>query len=137
MAASTGYKGYGSILSYGTLGGTADTPIGQVLDVSGPGIAVDDIEITNNDSDDEAKEYIPGLVDYGEVSFTLIYSGADPLTSILATMSVWELELPDGGSWGWNGYIKSIGNEVPTNDGIKCSVAIKISGKATFSAASS
>jgi len=135
--ASDGMKGFGTTIKYAAVGVTPDTLIAQVMDVSGPSIAVDDVEITNNDSPSEYKEYVPGLKDGGEVSFDIIYeeSQCSTLYGLVGTKKDWRITKPDNSYIGFTGYIKGLGDETPMNDAVKNSITIKITGAPTFTSA--
>jgi hypothetical protein len=75
------------------------TTIAQVITISGPNRAVASVEVTTLDSTE--RTFRPGLLDNGELSFTIQY---DPdatthtaLTALLATPAVknWKLVLTD------------------------------------------
>jgi len=128
-------KGYSTTLGYSTVGAGSYTLIGKVMDVSGPSIVVDDIEITNNDSGaDEFKEYIAGLRDAGDVTFDIIYEITQniALQAIVGTLKDWQLTLPDSATYVFTGYIKEIGQETPMADAVKNNIAIKVTGKPTY-----
>lgn len=49
------------------------TTVAQVRDINGPGMARDTIEVTCRDSAGQAREFVAGLLDNGEVTFDLVY----------------------------------------------------------------
>lgn len=50
---------------------------GAVQDIKGPGLNLDTIDVTTHDSSDGFKEYLAGLADGGEVTFTIVYDPGD------------------------------------------------------------
>lgn len=73
--------GRGEAGTYGWRGYTNQpanfTKIGRIRDISGPEPAVNEVEVTSNDSPLNYKEFIPGLKDGGNVSFDMVYDVRD------------------------------------------------------------
>src|SRR4051812_14033762 len=67
---SNGFIGYGSTF---TCDGNA---IAEVKEIKGPGIKIDSVDFSSNDSPNGAREFKPGLLDGGEVSVTCDYTAA-------------------------------------------------------------
>ena len=128
--------GYGSALSY-SLAGTVFTEIAQTVDLAGPEPEVGDVNITNNDSPDNTKEYIPGMIEPGEQTFEVIYKKA-VCAAVYALMGIiyfWEETYPDGSKWAFKGYVKGFGTEAPTEDeAIRNTITIKLTTKPVFTA---
>jgi len=53
------------------------TPIGNVLSVSLPNKTVNDIDVSDMDSANDIMEFVPGMIDPGEVTVELNYSKAN------------------------------------------------------------
>ena len=51
--------------------------IGQTRDFTGPNFDINDVDVTNNDSPNHFKEYIPGLIEPGDLSFSIIFNPSD------------------------------------------------------------
>lgn len=66
---------WGTVLSWDIAGGTSYTAVGQVKDITGPGITRGDIDVSDHDSANNYREFLPGLADGGNVTFSL---GFDP-----------------------------------------------------------
>lgn len=137
MPASTATKGYGSILAHATTFAGTYTAIAQTVDLAGPEPEVGDINVTNNDSPSNTKEYIPGMIEPGEQDFEVIYKKAE--AAILAGMLgdgivyFWRETYPDGSKWEYPAYMKKIGTEAPTEDGaIRNSITLKLTSKPVF-----
>ena len=61
---------FGTLLKVGDGGGTeVFTTIAEVKEISGPSISVDTVELTTHSSSGAWKEYLPTLIDAGEVTF--------------------------------------------------------------------
>jgi predicted secreted protein len=136
----------GAVLGYQTLlkrGNGADpetfTTIGEVLDITGPSSSMDTVEVTNQDSPNNYKEYIAGLLDGGEVSFDCNFTNVASQTNVIAdhqnrTLRNFQMVLPLAGNptWSFTGYVTSFDNSQPVQDKITASFSIKITGKPTL-----
>lgn len=126
---------------------TLTTPqtIGDIINVTGPNQSRAAIETTAFDSADHAKEFITGLADAGEITFTLNYEGdtggsPDILNDLMInrTIESWEIEYPlNTGSASKakdvvSGFITSMTKAVPNGEKITQDVTIKLTGKVTF-----
>ena len=69
------------------------TKVGNTRDISGPSLSTNDVDVTNNDSENHFKEYIAGLIDPGEVTFDIVLD-PDERTHIGTSNSLlaWELD---------------------------------------------
>lgn len=138
-------------LGYGTLiqrwSGAAWVTVAEQVTVSGPSLSSDDVEVTNHDSPNSTKEYIPALMDTGEISFNgnFIPSNASQqqlLTDqVNRTVSDWRIVLPDAVAeanrtrWSFEGYIKSIDFTYPTPTQMTINATMKLAGTATLASA--
>ena len=138
MGTSSAGIGYGTTLSRGN-GATPEvfTAIGEVKDISGPGLSVDDVEATHQGSPDGFKEFVPGLIDGGEVAFDIQLVDDETtqeqvITDLNArTKRNYKLVSPGGGGWTFAGYVKGFEPSYPVQDVVTASVTIKVSGKPT------
>jgi hypothetical protein len=144
MPASTFTVGYGSKIYMATItmpAGTIGTytAIAQTKDLKGPEPEVGDIKITNNDSPNNTKEYAPGMIEPGEMSFEMVYTKTQATTLFAAfgdgnTYSFKELYV-DGSTTIFPGFIKKIGIETKTEDEANMAhITIKLTGKPVFTA---
>lgn len=105
----------------------------------------DDIDVTSHDSPDGYREFIRGLVDAGEISFTgqwnaaasqqLPIGGAQTGITLgpTTTLDYFRITLPSTlGTWTGQGYWKSFMLNPQLDDLLEFSGAIKVSGKPTF-----
>jgi len=137
------YAGYGVTLQVDIDGAGAGTAaeIGQVRDISGPGLSRDTIETTARDSTNNWREYIKGLKDAGEVSFDILF---DPdltthakATGILAdlwddsTIASWIVTFPDTTptTWTFDGIVTAFEPKAPMDGELSADVTIKVSGE--------
>jgi len=140
MAESSATMAYGSVIAYSETDSSYD-PIAQSKDLAGPAPEVGDVNITNNDSPDNTKEYHPGMIEPGELEFQLVYKKdvCAELYGLLGdeTVYYWQETWPDGSTWKFKGYIKSFGTEGETEDGmLENSCTIKLTNKPVFAAGS-
>ena len=127
-----GSDGFGS--KFYRMSGTASTAIAGITSIGGPSMEGEDIDITDMDSTNGFKEFLPGLVDPGEVELGMNYTKAEAalLHASWRVTSAYKVVFPDASSWSFNGYLKSIGVESNHDDKITSDSTYKISGKPTF-----
>lgn len=132
---STGIHGHGTTLS---LGGTT---VGNVLSISGPDLTRDSIDVSTMDSTAKKREFLPGMIDSGEISVELQYDGTT-VASLLAAQTtqtaqavVITLPAEAGGAtntYTANGFITSLGHVIPFDDKITQTLTIKFTGALTY-----
>ncbi len=116
------------------------TTVGEATNISGPGYDRDVIDVTSHDSTDGIREFVGGLVDGGEVTFTVNW---DP--SIHASLvddfqdaqpRNYKIVLPDppAGEWAFPAFITGMGHEYPHDDKMSADFTFKIAGAPTFTA---
>lgn len=112
------------------------TKMAAVVNISGPNIEGEDIDVTSMDSTSGFREFLPGLVDGGEVSVDLKFVKAELALaySYIRVEKAYKVAFADGSTWHFNGYIKSIGNEAPLEGDITCTATVKVQNKPTFTA---
>jgi len=128
-----GTLGYGTTLSGATTGA-----IGEIVDVGLPDQTVDDVDVSTSDSPDKFMEFIPGMINAGQISLQLVYEKANYNTvqgALGADPEIWTITFPDGSTFACSGYIKANGGSSPIKDKIGQSVTLKLSGKPTFTPA--
>ncbi len=109
--------------------------ITDILSVSASGLLRDSIEITSNDSADNAKEFIPGLKDYGQLDLELNYSE----TMWKSLYDLWEAGITDtwrhtkkdGSYVSGSGFVLSINETHPDAAKTTMTVSIKATGRWT------
>lgn len=128
MAASDGISGYGT-----TLSGATNSAVGQLRSISFPSLTVDDIDISNMDSEDAFKEFIPGMIDGGTVEFEAVYEEVATTTLFATakarTAEVWTITFVDSAIFTFTGYINSLGGSAPYDGEVVMNGAIKITGE--------
>ncbi len=135
--------GYGTVLTVDN--GVATTTIGGIVNISGPSIAGDAIDVADMDSTGKVREFIPGLIDGGEVTCTVNYNSDQGgaayelhLLSISTTTAyTWTITFNDGGtntdsSMKFPGFLSGLGASIPNGDKVTQDVTIKVGGKWTY-----
>ncbi len=138
------YSGYGVVLRWDPAGGSSYTAIGQIFEITPPGVSRTAIEVTEHDGTDSWKEFIKGLKDGGELTFGVVYDPVlathDATTGVLSdwdedtTIPNWQLVFPDAGSttWSFPGFITNTSIATPIDEKMSMSVTVKISDKPTL-----
>lgn len=134
---SDGIHGHGTTLS---IDGTA---IGNIMTIGGPDITRDALDVSTMESSLKHREFIPGMLDSGEVTMEVNYDGTAGGTGnvlaglITADTSVIIIVLPAQGthgtsSWSVDGFMTGLGNAIPFDDKVTQSITMKLTGVATF-----
>ncbi|WP_017602209.1 phage tail tube protein [Nocardiopsis lucentensis] len=134
-----GFNAFGSQFYRGD-GGSPETfdLVGEATDISGPEMSRDTIEVTSHDSPDAFREWVGGLKDGGEVTFTVRYDPDlhNPLQDDFDDEQTrnYQIRLPDvpGGIWNFSAFITNMGLSFPMEDAMGADFTFKISGKPTF-----
>jgi len=142
--------GSNAIAAKGTLlkiGDGADpevfTTIAEVMNISGPSLSMDAIDVTNQSSVNGWKESIGGLLDGGEITFDINYLPTDATHNATAglindmqnrTLRNFQLVFPDASSttWSFSALITGFEPSADVSDKLTASVTLKISGQPTL-----
>jgi len=130
-------------MSDGTLGhGAALTinavDIGNITSISGPNQSRDSVDISTMDSTAKWREFIPGMIDAGEITFDVNYDGsaageANKLnTAFTAVASEIIVTLIDGSLFTCDGFVTALGTAIPFDDKITQSITIKLTGAMVY-----
>lgn len=116
------------------------TSIYGVGSVSYNGMEFDEVDITTHGSPGKFREYLVTLADPGTLEFDINYDPTEPTHIGLrndlfnATLREYQVVLPGGvETMTVSGYVKSGPIEYPTDDVIKQSVTIRLTGQPVFS----
>jgi predicted secreted protein len=130
--------GHGSTL---TVGGNA---VGKIETISLGGITKDTIDVTNMASTAKYREFIAGLIDAGEVTFTTnapidfasdttnYYSDLKAEIEETSSTSEWVLTFPNSANITFDAWTTNFSINDPVGDKITTEVTLKISGQPTF-----
>jgi len=128
--------------------GLAWTKVRGTIEVNLPERELIASEITNDDSPDYTKEYIPGMYEPGTVGFTYRYNktGFAALETIFQLASAsgtrdqavktWKVELPDGSTAVFDGFLTSHNLPIEGEDSPVVEGEIQIVGKMTWTSSS-
>lgn len=109
-SAKTGMKATFSIGNGVDGGSTTYAKIGEVTSIGPPGITREAIDVTHLESPDDAREFIPGLLDAepSTVGFNYVPDAADPVYALMRLgKGDFRLTWPNGVKMDWSG--------IPTN----------------------
>lgn len=137
--------GQGTLLQIGDGGSPTETftTIAEVTEISGPSLALDVIDVTSHDSTGGWREKIGGLLDGGEVTFTINYLPSNAThnatTGLLRdlknrTKRNFKLVFPDAGSstWSFTALVTSFEPSEPIDDRLTADVTLSITGQPTL-----
>jgi predicted secreted protein len=117
------------------------TAIAQIQDIEGPDLSTDTDEITNHDSPDGVEEFLVTIKRTGEVTFPLVFNGADashdPDTGLL---KAWEdrslddyvMTFPDSSAWTFAAYVTGFSMAAPVDGHLSADVTLRPSGAPTY-----
>ncbi len=136
--------GYGKSIGYSDTQGGGLTMVDGTIEISYPESELGKAEITNDDSPDFHKDYIPGLYEPGTVKVTYRYTSSIytqmqtvyQLASVAATRAsatkYWTIELPDGATTEFRGFISKNNLPIPDLEGSPiCEMEIQVGGSST------
>jgi predicted secreted protein len=139
---SKAFKAQGSILQsdLGAGGGTF-TEIAEVTKIARTGGKSDMADVTNMDSPSAYREYLPTLLDAGDISIDGNYLGNQDASQASfqalfdnQTLSTWEIVLPQSfGTWTFSAYVSAFDFDLPHDKQATFSAKLKITGKPSFS----
>jgi len=136
MAASSAKLGYNT--DFSIYNGSTYTEVAEVTSITWPGYARDAIEATHMNSDDTFREYIPGLMDAGEVTIELNYipSASDVIVAALtaATIGQFKIQHAAGVNVVFKAIVTAYQPQSPVDDRMTASATFKVTGKPTWSA---
>lgn len=127
-----GVDGFGS--KFYRMSGTSSTAVAGVTSIGGPDLQGETIDITDMDSTNGFMEFLPGLVDGGEVELEMNYTKAETalVHALWRTTGSYKIVFSDSSNWAFTGFMTGLSNEAPHDDRVQASTSWKISGKPTF-----
>lgn len=132
MADSNATSGFGTHLF------RAGYHVAELTSLNGVTMSGDAIDVTSHDSDDNAREYIRGMIDGGELSIEGNFIPTDTNGQIAmkgdldsGTSRAYEMVFPMsmGVSWEFDGIVSAFETDAPIDDKVSVSSTIKVSGK--------
>jgi hypothetical protein len=145
MGVTAARHSYGSNLQTDFAGGTNYATCGEIMEIDGPQGSVTSSDATNLLSPSARKEFLPGLVDEGELTLTIRWKNADynnfrgSFRTTLNWKILWALagtEVTNANAT-FRGFVTKLPNKIPADAVIDCpGLVIKITGVVTFTQAS-
>jgi len=147
--ASNAWWAYGSELKIGDDGTTESfTKVAEIIDISGPSMSKDAIEVTNQDSTSGWREFIPGMRNGGEIGITANWipvSGTQDGTSGVLSkftdddLHNWQIITADDGSSGtmdidFAAIVTNFSVNLPLEEQGHLEVTLKVSGAVAITA---
>ncbi|MEN8819908.1 MAG: phage tail tube protein [Abyssibacter sp.] len=136
MAQTTAEIGYGIKFKRGDGAETeVFTELGELIDITPPALATDDIDASHHGSPNAGKEYIAGMIEPGEIALTIVHVPGDAANTQLNSDQLdrqsrnWQIEYVKGGNTvvdTYYGYVKSNTPTTPLNDRMTSEVVIKV-----------
>lgn len=115
------------------------TTVGKLTSIGGVEVSADTIDTTTLDTVDGYRTYIPGMIDGGEVSAEGYLDGIGTNEATLSGLvggeaKTCEIAFPKGAKWAFSGIVTGFSTNADLEDLVGFSLAIKVSGKPTFTA---
>lgn len=142
MATTVATSGFGTILKIGN-GATAEvfTAVSEVVNITGPGESLETIDATHMQSPSNYREFIPSLLDSGEVTLDLNFlpgtAGQTVIRTALTgrTKKNWKLVFTDSAltTYKFAGYVTAFEPSAQIDDKLSASCTIKVTGPVTLS----
>jgi len=137
MPATTAVIGYNT--DFAIYNGSTYVDVAEVTSITWPGYSRDAIDATNMASPDQFREYIPGLMDAGEVTIEMNYvpNHADVIIAALtaATAGQFKITAANGANVVFTAIVTAYQPQAPVDDKMTASATFKITGKPTWAAA--
>ncbi|SRR6266403_1290933 len=137
---SNAFAGQGSKLKRGD-GATPEnfTALAEVKNIQRTGAKADHSDVTNMDSVGAYREYLPTLLDAGEISFTGNYIPGDSSQQLLQNdfdnrrLGNWQILLPNAlGHWAFAAYVTSFDFDLAHDKEAVITCKLKVTGKPVF-----
>ena len=136
MAASNVKIGFNT--DFAIYNGTIYADVAEVTSITWPGYARDAVEATHLNSDNQFREFIPGLMDAGEVSIEMnfIPSASDVILAAMTASTVGQFKItaPSGVNVVFKAIVTSYQPQSPVDDRMTASATFKVTGQPTWSA---
>jgi len=142
---STGIHGYGAVLGIGTAVSSVTT-VTNISSISGPNQSRDSIDISTLASGTITKEFVPGMVDPGEMTLELNYNETETPVLTGTTIGInnhypiyYSIQFPDAtastasSKFSGSCFITALGHALDNGSKISQSVTLKLNGPATYS----
>lgn len=112
--------------------------VGEVTEITPGEETADRVEVTHYQSPDRRREYIAGLIDPGEASFTINWIPGDETDEFLRDLRDsgetrnHQIEFPNGVTVTYEAQILSISKAIPIDDRMTATINVAVSGGETW-----
>lgn len=143
MAASNARHAFGTTLGMDPAGGSSYTTIGELTDLTGPGLARESVDVTHTTSPDACQEFIRGLKNGGELQATFNFLPADTSHQLLTddwmkatneANATFKVTFSDAAptAWSFAGFVTNIQPAAPIRNGaLALTATIKVAASFT------
>jgi hypothetical protein len=122
--------------TFGIWNGASYTNVAEVTNITPPQYTRDAIEATHHASPNSYREYIPGMIDGGEVSIEINYvpSNADVIIAALQSSSAGQFRIThaNGVSVTFSAVVTGYSPETPIDGKMSATATFKVSGRPTW-----
>lgn len=140
-------SGYGVLLYVATAltAVTSGTSIGKITNIGGPNMTKGSIPASSADSTNKWVDFLPGMIDAGELTVDVKYDGtasgtANNLSTIFAGTGTYAVGIfvndhttpTSKSNWVCAGFLTALGHAIPHDGLVTQSVGIKLSGQPTY-----
>ena len=133
--------GLGTVVAYESVTPGTYTTVGEVFDFSGTSTSMDTVDATDFSHTDGHRRFLAGLIDAGEITFTLNF---DPALTVYGTIDTF-YKARTAKNWKFSyagstvntivsALVTGIGRAVPMDDKMTMEVSLKVSGVMTEAA---
>lgn len=143
MPATAADTGFGTKFQYeGTHGSGTFTDFAEVVEINPPEVTRETVDATHLASDNGYREFIPALLDAGEVEivYNLIPGNTadDVIVTHLESNTIrnYRIEFPNGAKFGFAAMCTAHQRATPMDDKMTGSATFKLTGKPTMTDAS-
>ena len=119
--------------------GTTYTKYAEVVKIDNTGMKADLADVTNMDSTSSFKEYLPTLIDAGEIKLDLNFINTDAEQNLLMgdfsgqTLLFWRIQLPTArGKFEFQGYVTQVDSTFEIAKQAMRAVTVKVTGPITW-----
>jgi len=135
---------FGTLLGHGAGGPPLTyTPIASVRDIDGPGLKLNDAEVTHHQSPGGYEQFVGTTITPGEITFQIGYVPTDTTQTDLVeyidnrTIEPFQLLFPDDSYWNFDALVTGFKPKAPVKGDLTAEVKMKVTGRPEFVPASS
>jgi predicted secreted protein len=119
------------------------TTVTEVASIGGPNLEQEIIDVSNHDTPGGWREKIGGLLNAGQVTFTINYNPVDPThdagTGLISDLvnrikRNFELVFPDAGAtkWSFTALVAAFSASEPIDDKVSADITLELTGQPTL-----